>query len=371
MIFIVGIVLLLILLSLFSRYYFVLLKRIYVIYKDDVSKRGKRYLILLSIILSLLTVNAFSLFGLFLIHFVLVSLIFDFFYAVGKMIIKRFNHSENNFFKKLHAYLVVPLILTIVVFGYGYINIRNVISTNYDIYTNKEIGEDLRILLITDIHYGTIFGDEKLEEYQKKLDKVNADIVVLGGDIVDESTSDKEMKNIFNMLGKVKNKYGIYYVTGNHDEQQYSGSKDFNKEELDQVIANNKIEIIDERSLMVRDNVVIAGRKDYSYGSRSEVESILKDVDRDNFIIMVDHQPIEYDENIDAGVDLILSGHTHAGQVFPIKFFINFLHTADLAYGHKTFGKMEGIVSSGMAGWGYPIRTEEHSEYVVIDVKER
>ena len=301
----------------FIYYYRCLLKRLFSLFKGENTKL-KQYLIsFLAILLGICTINLFSIIGIFLVHFTLISLIID----LLVWLIKKIMVSEKGLFIKIYKTSIVPLILTGLVFTYGYFNIRNVIETKYTIYTDKEIGEDIRVLLITDTHYGTIFKKDKLDEYTKKMNEVKADIVVLGGDIVDESTTKEEMKEVFESLGSIENKYGIYYVYGNH-------------------------------------------------GKRKSVKEILDDVESSNYVIMVDHQPIEYQENVDSGVDLILSGHTHGGQVFPIKFFINLLHTADLAYGHQNVKGMDAVVSSGMAGWGYPIRTQEHSEYTIIDIKE-
>ncbi len=347
-------------------YYFKLLKRFYLIFKDNFDKKINYLLLILSLVLAIVTVNIFSIIGIFLFHFLVLSLIVDLIYFISDKCSRAFQ--QNNTIKKIHMSSVVPLMISLVILGYGFFNIHNVVEKEYTLYTEKELSEDLRVLLITDVHYETIFGRDKLEEYQKRLNEVKADIVVLGGDIVDESTTKAGMQEIFQMLGSVNNKYGIYYVTGNHDEQQYRANKQFTKSELDKEIEENNITIIDDDYVEINEDVVIAGRQDFSYGRRKSIEELLNDIDRDKYLIVVDHQPLDYDENMAYGTDLILSGHTHGGQVFPLSIFIRLLHTADLDYGHEKFGKMDAIVSSGMAGWGYPIRTERHSEYVVIDV---
>ncbi len=82
---------------------------------------------------------------------------------------------------------------------------------------------------------------------------------------------------------------------------------------------------------------------------------------------MADHQPIESEENDAQGVDLQLSGHTHAGQIWPTGVLSELLGA--LNYGQYRTGGCDVIVSSGIAGWAYAMRTGEHCEYVVVDLK--
>ena len=84
--------------------------------------------------------------------------------------------------------------------------------------------------------------------------------------------------------------------------------------------------------------------------------------------IVLDHQPSEYKKAENTGCDMILSGHTHAGQIWPVGLFASLFHFDELNYGEQKQGNLDAIVTSGIAGWGYPIRTEKHSEYVVVNL---
>ena len=76
----------------------------------------------------------------------------------------------------------------------------------------------------------------------------------------------------------------------------------------------------------------------------------------------------EYKKAENTGCDMILSGHTHAGQIWPVGLFVSLFHFDELNYGEQKQGNLDAIVTSGIAGWGYPIRTEKHSEYVVVNL---
>lgn len=365
MLFIFLFIIIILLLIAVPFYYYKLIKRfLSFIGKEKLLKKHKKLFILLSIIFMLLSFNLFNMIGLFFMHFIFLSLLIDLIYLCVKKIIK------NKKIISLYNSSLIPLLLTILVMIYGLFNIRNIIETRYTIYTDKNIGEELEILFIADSHFGDVFKKEELNKVKKRLDKVNADIVIIGGDIVDESTSKKDMEYIFSVFGDIKNKSGIYYVYGNHDRQLYSNKPKYSEIELIDTIKKNNINILDDNYISFKDNFIIAGRDDFSVG-RDSLNNVLKNVSKDDYLIVVDHQPLNYDENVKNNVDLIVSGHTHGGQIFPVELFIKLLHTADLSYGYKDYKGLDAVVTSGLVGWGYPIRTSHHSEYVVISIKEK
>ena len=85
--------------------------------------------------------------------------------------------------------------------------------------------------------------------------------------------------------------------------------------------------------------------------------------------MVFDHQPRELDRLAEYGVDLHLSGHVHAGQIFPLYYLYEFLGINELNYGLEKREQMTAINTSGAAGWGFPVRTQKNSEYVVVNIK--
>ena len=83
---------------------------------------------------------------------------------------------------------------------------------------------------------------------------------------------------------------------------------------------------------------------------------------------MLDHQPLGLNDNAATSVDLQISGHTHAGQIWPTGTLMQLMGISELNYGYKKIEDMDMIVTSGIGGWGYPIRTGKHCEYVIVDV---
>lgn len=330
------------------------------ILKEINIKENKIIIYILTIILTICSINVFHISGIFFIYTFLISFVIDFIYMFLK------NKINNKKIIKIYNLTVLPVFITIIIFIYGFINMRNIIKTEYTINTNK-LNQDLKILFISDAHYGEVLNDKTFKKTINKINKEEYDIVILGGDITDEGTTMEEMNSVFNLISKINNKYGIYYVYGNHDKQNYSGNKNYKIEELTKVLNKNNIIILNDETKLINDNILLIGRNDLSQ-TRKELNKIIS-MDSSKYMITIDHQPTEYNENKKLGVDLIISGHTHAGQLFPIGLLIDLLKTSEMSYGHKTIGNLNAIVSSGISGWGYPIRTSSHSEYVVINIK--
>jgi predicted MPP superfamily phosphohydrolase len=95
----------------------------------------------------------------------------------------------------------------------------------------------------------------------------------------------------------------------------------------------------------------------------------LEKVKKEDFILTLDHQPNEYKENGQLGTDLLLSGHTHAGQLFPINYLQELIPFNDGVYGMYDIGeKGKAIITSGFGTWSYPSKTAGPAEYVIIDI---
>lgn len=325
----------------------------------------------LAIVVAFSCMNIWSTSAMVVLHILVIALILDVIALAVRLIWrKRQTKKGEEIFRKIYGCGLVPVVITCGLFVYGFINMNHVMRTEYTAATDKDV-DNYKIVLITDTHYATIQDTDILKGKVEEMNAENPDIVILGGDIVEEDTSKERMKEAFSVLGGLKNKYGIYYVYGNHDRQPYTNSRSYTDEELEYAITESGISILEDGYVEIGDDLVLAGRGDAAWGNasgRASAEEILKDVDREKYIIMADHQPIEAEENDAQGVDLELSGHTHGGQIWPVGILSGL--AGELNYGEYQRGGCKVIVSSGFAGWGYPIRTGRHCEYVVIKIGE-
>lgn len=356
--------------------YFLFRRLIGVFMQERNMRRQKIIAMIAASITAALSINVFGLWALIVFHIAAISAVID----ILRLILKKSGCRFNRTWKFLYRSGLPAFMVTAVIMGYAYWNIHHVIETDYTVYTDKEIRtQGYRIVFLSDLHFETTMDQAKLQTYCAQIQQQNPDLVILGGDIVDEATSLKGIKEAFGALGQIKSTYGTYYVYGNHDKGLYSRTCDFTQEQLAQAVKDAGVYILEDETICCNEELSISGRKDRSYAlaestaqkARKSAQELLAPIPEDGFHLLIDHQPREMEENAAAGYDLMLSGHTHAGQMWPVGLLTTLLDKSTVNYGQKAFGQMELIVSSGIAGWGYPLRTGKHSEFVVIQVLNR
>ena len=339
------------------------------------SNLSKNKQIIISSIIAILSflfcLNIWSMGAILIFYLFISSLIADLIRIIQKYLIKE---KHLNFIPIIHKKgLLAIIIFTIIILGSVY-GMNHIELTEYNITTDKIDNESYSILFVSDVHYGTVQNTQLVKDSILKMNNLKPDIVLLGGDIVDERTTKDSMQEIFEELGKINSTYGTYYIFGNHDRQPYTsdyenGNRTFTDSDLNQSIEKNRIKILNDDKITINNDFVLVGRSDAEWEdsiNRTDVNEILNESDLSKYIVVLDHQPVEYEENAQEGVDLQLSGHTHGGQVFPYGMIYDL--SGRLNYGEYEIKDMKQIVSSGLTGWGWPMRNEAKCEYVLINI---
>ncbi|WP_295722298.1 metallophosphoesterase [uncultured Methanobrevibacter sp.] len=347
--------------------------RVYFSINDFKLSKNKKIIIssIIAILAFVNMLNIWSNVAVFTFYLFLASLLADIIRLIWKYLFK------DNFLKTipgLHKKGILALVFFAIILIHGFYGMNHIDMTEYNLTTDKIGNESYSILFISDVHYDTIQNPELVKESISKINELKPDIVVLGGDIVDEGTSKDSMKEVFKEFGSINSTYGVYYVYGNHDRQPYvtdyeNENRTFTDKELNQAITSSGIKILKDKKAIIDDNIVLVGRDDLGWNhdfKRANVSDMLDESDYSKYIVVLDHQPIDKDVDLGNGIDLQLSGHTHAGQVFPFKFFQEL--TNIYTYGLYMHHSMVQIVSSGLAGWGWPIRNEGKCEYVLVNI---
>ncbi len=264
--------------------------------------------------------------------------------------------------KLLCAFFVLGL--SIIVSAAGYVNARIPRINKLELAVQKQTTgiKTLRIAMASDIHLGTIISNSRLEKFVTIMNSLKPDIILLAGDIVDENIEPVIQDNLGELLVRLKSKYGVYAVTGNHE---YIGGV---KEAVDYLTAH-KITMLRDEAVKIANSFYLAGREDRTIGQyegrkRKSLKEILSGADPGLPLILMDHQPFALKEAVDAGVDLQLSGHTHHGQLWPINFITSKIF--ELGYGYMRKDETHFYVSSGYGTWGPPVRTSSRPEIVDI-----
>lgn len=267
--------------------------------------------------------------------------------------------------------------MTVLYLGVGWIQANCVWQTNYSVTTTKSVGT-LRIALLTDAHIGTTFDGAEFADHLARIQEQKPDILVIVGDFVDEDTSKEDMLAACRALKDVYTTHGIFFVFGNHDKGRYSdGRRGYDGAELAAELEKNGVTVLQDESVLIDDRFYLVGRQDASEeldfgGSRATAAELLSGLEKDRFSILLDHQPQDYTAEAAAGADLVLSGHTHGGQMIPIVQLLRWFHIGtDCVYGMEHRGDTEFVVSSGISDWALRFKTGCRSEYVIIDVAGR
>ena len=319
---------------------------------------------------ALLVLPAYNIWGFWAVV-VLYNFAFALLFELVNLIVKRKGKGRKRW-NIIYRSGLLPVLCTGAALAYGFWNMGHVVRTEYTVYTDKPIREEgYRLCLVSDLHYGDVMQKERLQECCREISRNRPDFLILCGDIVDEYTTGGQVEEVFQELSGVRTEYGIYYVYGNHDRGRYGDAVDFTEEELKQTIVDSGIQILKDETVTLNGEVTLLGREDRTNpegDGRISARELIRQADPGRFLLLLDHQPRDLRENAALGYDLQLSGHTHGGQIWPTGEISNLLGFGEMSYGYERIGGLQVIVSSGMAGGAYPVRTGKHSEYVVVDI---
>lgn len=302
------------------------------------------------------------------LHLLLIWLLCD---GVSALI-RRFRHTSVDKGKYLYPG-ICAITLTIIWLSIGWYNAHHVCRTEYNLTTDKMIGEKpLKIVGLSDSHIGAIFHWQEFEQYIQEINQEKPDLVVVMGDFIDDDTSLEDMTHSCEALGHLRTRYGVYFVYGNHDEGYWASHRGYTLEELDKQLTANGIKILRDDMLPISDHIYICGRLDKSRSKdRKSATELMTGRNKSDYVICLDHQPNDYEAEANSKMDLVMSGHTHGGQLLGLGPIGVWMGANDAYYGHEHHNATDFIVSSGISNWALNFKTGCISEYVVININAR
>jgi hypothetical protein len=296
--------------------------------------------------------------------FVSASLVIDIYHFliyVSTLVLRK---EFAQFFPSAKISFFIPLLLSIIISGYGYFEAKDIRTERIIINTSKipEEVRRLRIVQISDIHLGLIVREDRLRRILSEVKKADPDILVSTGDLVDGQIDNLE--KLAEPFQKINPRYGKFAITGNHEF--YAG--------LDQALSfaeKSGFRILRGEAVTAAGLVNIAGVDDpqgKTYGlfrGRSEKE-LLSELPHEKFTLLLKHRPL-VDKNALGLFDLQLSGHVHKGQIFPFSIITGLYYPTQVGFANLA-GNSKLYVSRGSGTWGPPIRFLSPPEVTVIEL---
>ncbi len=282
------------------------------------------------------------------------------FYDISHYIINKTakNDSRRKFFKKTLD--ISAISLATVISSKAIYNAKNYVLEEIDIKI-KDLKKPYSIIQISDIHIGGLIDKAFIKTMVEKINSLKPDLVVITGDLVD--TSMKYAKDALDELQHLKSKYGTYFIVGNHEYFH-------NINEIIFSLKNLNIKVLENESVYIGGNNIgfnLAGVYDifgYSYKEyQPDINKALSAIKNSPSILLA-HQP-KFINEVPSSVALVLSGHTHGGQIIPFNFLVKLVQPY-LKGLHQHNIHTQIYVNKGTGFWGPPMRLGASSEITFI-----
>jgi hypothetical protein len=296
----------------------------------------------------------------FLLYFFLLLVFFDVLLGLNRLL--KIVAQETVMSRKFHwagAGIVFFLAAAIVIAGS--MNYNNIQVNEYRIEIEKKSSalNRLRIVLAADFHFGKMTPKQFMKDFADKTNALNPDIVLIPGDLLEGDRDDGDTAEFERQFRGIRAKFGVYASPGNHEFHGGGSNADF--------FSRAHIHMLDDSLLVIDQSFSLAGRKFSRQEKRKSLLELLRGAPENLPLILLDHLPAKFELVSRSPVDLLLSGHTHHGQLFPFQFVTELRYP--LSWGYKKIGHTHFFVTCGVQGWGPRVRTAGVAEIMLIDVE--
>jgi predicted MPP superfamily phosphohydrolase len=256
----------------------------------------------------------------------------------------------------LFILLVIPAVIVV----FGMIRYADIKVNRYQIEIPRRSSalRHLRIILASDFHLRRLTADHFMPDFVQKVNSLNADILLMPGDILEGDRQDEQVAEFERQFCQIQTKYGVYASLGNHEFYHGRGGTDF--------FNNSHITVLTDTTIVINHSFALVGRNDQHFYRRKPVSVLVGNLPDELPVIVLDHRPTDLQNISASGADILVSGHTHNGQLFPFNYIAQKVY--ELSWGYKKINKTHVFVTSGIQLWGPPVRTTGDSELMVIDV---
>jgi predicted MPP superfamily phosphohydrolase len=283
--------------------------------------------------------------------------------ALGAALLTTILHKETvkgQRFRRAWLFLILGVSFAIVLIGAVRNNHPQIREYSIKIPKKSSAIRQLKIAFVSDFHLRETTHRSLMERFVKKVNAASPDIVLIGGDVLEGDRQSERLGGFGAQFRRLKPKYGIYGVPGNHDLHRANATAFFDLAGIR--LLQDTVEQIDSAFYLV-------GRNDGRSRGRKSMGELLRDCDRRLPVIVLEHRPSDLDNVSRSGADILLAGHTHNGQLFPVNFIVG--RHYELSWGYKVKKGTHVFVTSGIQVWGPPVRTAGDSEILIVNVSFR
>lgn len=238
--------------------------------------------------------------------------------------------------KFIRFLLILILIITLILLYARYVGTTGLITKEYKIETTDipSSFDGLKVIHFSDLHYLRVTNKNDLKKIVDEINLINPDIVFFTGDLIDKdfNPTNKEKDELIELLSNIKSKYGKYSIIGNHDIKKEEDLLENIYTSSNFTLLQNSYDIIYSNT---NEKIFIGGTDTYSF-DKSDIDKTMEYFNTNEDIsykIILSHEP-DYADTIanNYDIDLILSGHSHNGQIN-----IPFIKKLFLPYGSKKY----------------------------------
>jgi len=265
---------------------------------------------------------------------------------------------------RFYAGLIV-ILLTVGMVVYGKYNASRIKFVSYDIQIKKSLPAEMKIVLVSDLHLGAVNSEKNLSKTVSGINNLKPDIVCIAGDIFNGNIyALHNPSETMALLQSITAAYGVYACLGNHDSGR-------TLKEMIRFLEQSNIKLLTDEYITIDDRLLLTGRLDSrpiggSEGfKRKNFADIKVPVNTNLPVVVMDHNPSNIKEYGNE-TDLVLSGHTHRGQIFPGNLLVKALYVISYGRYQKDNNSPHVIVTSGAGTWGMPMRIGSNNEIVMI-----